>query len=81
MAETVNKTNKPDRVKLIIPAVPGQPNTDVQIGINGVNYLIPRGEEVEVPDYVAEEYQRSYAMQMREHREKKKMLAQAKTQV
>lgn len=65
-------------VKLVIPAVPGQKNEAVQIGVNGKNWLIPRGEEVEVPDFVSEEYHRSYAMQMREQREKKKLAEQAK---
>ena len=31
----------------------------VLVGINGVNYQIPRGKSVEVPAFVAEEYERS----------------------
>ena len=36
---------------------------DVIIGINGVNYQIPRGKTVEVPDFVKEEYDRSVMAQ------------------
>lgn len=72
------KTESKGFVKLLIPAVPGVKNEDVQIGINGKTWLIQRGVEVEVPDYVAEEYYRSYEMQMRGEREKRKLAEQAK---
>lgn len=51
------------KVKLRIELVPGILTEDVIIGINGVNWQIPRGKEVEVPDYVAEEYYRSQRAQ------------------
>lgn len=79
MANRRNESERKGLVKLVIPAVPGDKNENVQIGVNGKTWLIPRGEEVEVPDFVAEEYYRSYNMQMREQREKKKLAAQAKT--
>jgi hypothetical protein len=52
------------RVKLRIDKVPGGDNSDVIIGFNGKNYIIPRGKEVEVPDYVKAEYDRSVKAQM-----------------
>ena len=42
------------RVKMRIEKVPGLMMDDVIIGINGVNYQIPRGKTVEVPDFVKE---------------------------
>ena len=51
------------RVKMRIEKVPGLMMDDVIIGINGVNYQIPRGKEVEVPDFVKEEYDRSVKAQ------------------
>lgn len=47
------------RVKMRIEKVPGLLMDDVIIGINGVNYQIPRGKTVEVPDFVKAEYDRS----------------------
>ena len=51
------------RVKMRIEKVPGLMMVVVIIGINGVNYQIPRGKEVEVPDFVKEEYDRSVKAQ------------------
>ena len=51
------------RVKMRIEKVPGLMMDDVIIGINGVNYQIPRGKEVEVPDFVQDEYDRSVKAQ------------------
>ena len=51
------------RVKMRIEKVPGLMMDDVIIGINGVNYQIPRGKTVEVPDFVKEEYDRSVMAQ------------------
>ena len=51
------------RVKMRIEKVPGLMMDDVIIGINGVNYQIPRGKTVEVPDFVKDEYDRSVMAQ------------------
>lgn len=50
-------------VQMRIEKVPGLMMDDVIIGINGVNYQIPRGKTVEVPDFVKEEYDRSVKAQ------------------
>ena len=54
---------KEKRVQMRIEKVPGLMMDDVIIGINGVNYQIPRGQTVEVPDFVKEEYDRSVKAQ------------------
>ena len=56
----VKKTNE-NRVSVTIPR--GGPNDEpnVFVSINGVNYLLPRGQTSEVPDFVAAEYYRAEA--------------------
>lgn len=46
------------KVKLTIPLI-NENDTDVFVAVNGEAYRIPRGEEVEVPYYIAEAYQLS----------------------
>lgn len=49
------------KTKITVPrARKGEPE-DLFVGINGVNYLIPKGKAVEVPDFVAAEVRRSQA--------------------
>ena len=59
MAKEMRKTD--NMVKIRAPF--GRPNEqDLIIGINGVNYSIPKdGQEHEVPDYVAYEFERAQA--------------------
>lgn len=54
----MTKTNK---VKIRIPKHAANDDPNFYIAINGVNYLIPKGKEVEVPDFVRDEYERSEA--------------------
>ena len=60
-APAVNTTApaKVKRVSITIPIVPGVYEEDVIIGVNGVNYQIPRGKPQMVPEFVAKEYERS----------------------
>lgn len=58
MAEKA-KTATGKKVKVRLERIPGLLTEDVIIGINGVNYQIPRGREVELPDFVYAEYERS----------------------
>lgn len=53
---------KRDLVEINPPRVSGNDPT-VFIGINGVNYVIPRGKTSKVPRAVAEEFYRSQAAQ------------------
>ena len=76
MAETNNK-NK--RVTVILPRQRGRDKEPYFVGFNGVNYLIPRGEPVEVPDYVAAELRRSDAAErfMDDDKERRRALTEA----
>ena len=70
MAETTKKTeNAKKRVKVKLPRLKGQNATQVEFySVNGKNYRIQRGIEVEIPEEVAEvirnaEMAEEYAMQ------------------
>lgn len=52
---------KEELVSLRIDRVPGDDDPHVFVGLNGKNYLIPKGKRVEVPKAVAEEYYRGLA--------------------
>ena len=56
MAETTKKaTNNAKRVEVRLPRNPGQhANQDEFFSVNGKNYIIKRGETVEIPECVAE---------------------------
>lgn len=53
------------RVKIKIPRGNAKDEQDVFVGINGVNYIVPKGKEVSVPGFVAQEIERSQAAQER----------------
>lgn len=48
-----------ERVELFIPRDPSDENQNLFIGINGVNYILPKGQTSKVPKFVADEYYRS----------------------
>lgn len=52
-----------DRVEVFIPR--GQANDDPNffVGVNGTNYLLPRGKKSLVPKFVADEINRSFEAQ------------------
>ena len=52
-------SNKTETVSLLIPRLPGDGDANVFVGINGKNYIIPKGKTVRVPKAVAEEYHRA----------------------
>ncbi len=76
MAETTQKTN--DKVKVTIPRARNGEPEDLFVGINGVNYRIPKGKAVEVPDFVAAEIERSQAAEDFMLDAKERMLANEK---
>lgn len=49
-----NAPEKAKRVKIKLPRLRDQKDADVFVAVNGENYTIKRGVEVEVPDYIAE---------------------------
>ena len=54
-----------DRVSVTIPRARGHEDPNLFVGINGKNYLIPKGSTVEVPPEVAEEIWRAEAAEAR----------------
>lgn len=59
MADTTKKTvdnaTKGKRVTVRLPRLPGQnANQEEFFSVNGKNYIIKRGEDVEIPEEVAE---------------------------
>lgn len=56
MAETTKKTdNAKRRVAVTLPRLPGQNAVQEEFfSVNGQNYMIKRGEEVEIPEELAE---------------------------
>ena len=54
---------KEERVELLIPKGSANEEPNLLIGLNGKNYLLPRGKKSLVPPAVAAEYYRSVAAQ------------------
>ena len=48
-----------DRIEIFIPRGSDREDPNLFVGINGVNYLLPRGKKSMVPPEVAEEIERS----------------------
>lgn len=65
------------KVKITLPKARGSEPRELLVGINGVNYLIPKGKQVEVPDYVAEEVKRAQAAEDFMDEQKDEMLKSA----
>ena len=70
MSNTENKASKPvekptaaKRVEITVPKGYANDDPNMIIGINGVNYVLPRGKKSMVPDFVAAEFYRSQAAQ------------------
>lgn len=53
--------NRPEMeiVELFIDRDPSDQNPNLVIGINGKNWVMPRGETSQVPKFVADEYKRA----------------------
>lgn len=63
-ANTANTTKTEDkRVELFVPKGAANDEPNLIIGINGKNYVLPRGKKSMVPDFVKAEYDRSIAAQ------------------
>lgn len=84
MADTTKKTvdnasTKEKRITVRLPRLPGQNAIQEEFfSVNGKNYIIKRGEEVEIPEAVAEvirnaEKAEEYAMNYVEELERKKI--------
>lgn len=67
---TETKSTAPAKkmVKLIVP-INYKDNSPMFVAVNGESYLIQRGEEVEVPDYIAYEANRAVNMELKQMRD------------
>ena len=62
------------KVKITLPKARGNEPKELFVGINGVNYLVPKGKQIEVPDFVAEEIRRAQAADDFQDEEKEQRL-------
>ena len=51
------------RVELFVPKGAANDEPNLVIGVNGKNYILPRGKKSMVPDFVKAEYDRSVTAQ------------------
>lgn len=58
-------TKKDDRVEVYIPKGAANDEPNLLVGVNGVNYVLPRGKKSMVPPHVKAEIDRSIAAQDR----------------
>ena len=56
-------TTNEKKVELFVPKGAANDDPNFVIGINGVNYVLPRGKKSMVPAFVKAEYDRSVAAQ------------------
>ena len=52
-------------VEVFVPKGYANDEPNLFVSVNGVNYLLPKGKESEVPAHIAEEYYRCQAAQAR----------------
>ncbi len=79
MPKTANTASTNNgKVTVSLPRARGDQPKELFVGINGVNYLIPRGKSVEVPDYVAEEIERAENAEAFMDEEKDRLIEKAK---
>lgn len=69
---------KPAREKIFIPRGYANDDPNFFVSVNGVNYLLPRGKESEVPAHVAAEIRRAWKAQERLDERRDQMLEAAK---
>ena len=72
---TENK--KSDLVEIFVPKGYANDEPNFHIGVNGVNYLLPRGKTSKVPKHIAEEFYRSQKAQEALDKHVDEMLAEA----
>ena len=61
------------RVEIFIPRQSDREDPNLFVGINGVNYLLPKGKSSVVPPHVAAEYKRSVAAEDARHKSAQKL--------
>ena len=53
------------KVEIFVPKGYANDEPNLLIGVNGVNYLLPKGKTSKVPKHIAEEFYRSQKAQMK----------------
>lgn len=77
MATKKATVEKGERTKVTIPRAHYGEEENLFVGINGVNYIVPKGKSVDVPDFVADEIERAQAAEERMHQAREQMLEEA----
>lgn len=72
------ETKKDNRVELFVPKGAANDDPNLFIGINSVNYILPRGKTSLVPPYVKAEYDRSVKAQEKQDENIDQMLEASK---
>lgn len=62
-APVVETTKKDNRVEVYIPKGAANDDPNLFVGVNGVNYILPRGKKSMVPSHVKAEIDRSFSAQ------------------
>lgn len=75
--KTKAESKKAERVTVRIPMFSEKEEPDMFVGINGVNYLIPKNKDVEVPVFVKEELDRAERARQAAINSKSEMLRRA----
>ena len=73
-----NETPKDEKVEIFVPKGYANDEPNLFIGVNGVNYLLPKGKSSMVPKAVAEEFYRSQKAQETRDSNSEKMLEATK---
>ena len=79
---TTTKSTAPveteERVEVFIPRGAANDDPNFFVGVNGTNYLLPRGKKSLVPKFVADEINRSFEAQEALDRKIEEMLESSK---
>ena len=80
--ETVGNIDNeaPERVDIYVPRGSANDEPDMFISVNGVNYLLPKGQTHNVPKAVADEFYRSLAAQEELDKKMQAMIDEANRQ-
>lgn len=63
LSENTQPESANELVEVFIPKGPAGDDPNRFIGVNGQNYLLPKGKTSKVPAFIADEYNRSIAAQ------------------
>jgi hypothetical protein len=78
LTDETTLNTEPERVELFVPRGSSNDDPNLLIGLNGVNYLLPRGKTSLVPPAIKAEYERSVRAQEKMDRRIDEMLESAR---